>query len=73
MEKHLKYCFIEFAKQRALESKGTPYEWDFNQLYPRPEDIDYFIAIIEGYPKCDWKSGEHWDDIIDWFEDLPVY
>ena len=31
-----------FAKWRAEDSKGTPYEWNFNQLYPTAKDEDYF-------------------------------
>ena len=65
--------FVAFARQRAEESKGTSYEWDFGTLYPTEEDEDYFIAVIEGHPKFDWRKGEHWDDILDWFEDLPTY
>lgn len=65
--------FIEFAKQRAKESKGTNYEWCFEQFYQTKADEDYFIAVIEGHPKFNWETGEHWDDIIDWFEDLPNY
>jgi hypothetical protein len=69
----LKQQFVDFAKARANESKGTPYEWDFNTLYPTEKDVEYFFAVVEGHPKYDWKTNEHWDDIIDWFEDLPVY
>lgn len=65
--------FIEYVKQRSEQSKGTTYEWEFSKLYPTKADEDYFIAVIEGHPKFDWKTGEHWDDIIDWFEDLPTY
>ena len=69
----LREKFIMFAKWRAEDSKGTPYEWDFNQLYPTAKDEDYFIAIVEDNHKYNWKTGEHWDDIMDWFEDLPTY
>jgi outer membrane protein assembly factor BamD (BamD/ComL family) len=66
-------AFIEYAKERSKQSVGTSYEWDFNKLYPTEDDVDYFIAIIAGHPKFNWETGEHWDDIIDWFENLPNY
>lgn len=73
IKKVMRNQFIEFAKQRAIESQGTSYEWDFDTLYPTMKDEDYFIAVVSGHPKFDWTTGEHWDDIIDWFEDLPNY
>lgn len=59
--------FIKYAKQRAIESKGTNYEWDFEKLYPN--EIE-FLYIIRQHPKFNINDKSCWEDIIDWFEDV---
>jgi hypothetical protein len=68
----LKQDFIAFAKRRAEESKGTPYEWDFNQLYDTDDD---FMDIIESceVKRLHWHNTAYWDELMDWFENLPIY
>lgn len=58
---------IKYAKQRAIESKGTNYEWDFEKLYPN--EIE-FLYIIRQHPKYNINDKSCWEDIIDWFEDV---
>ena len=67
--------FVEYAKQRALESKGTKYEWSFEKLYPREEDVYYFLSVIEGCPRPNLiiEDEDCWDELMDWFEALPNY
>ena len=65
--------FIEYAKQRSVESKGTNYEWDFNKLYPNENEIQFFLSVIEQHPRYTIVDDNHWDDIIDWFENLESY
>lgn len=69
----LKQKFLDFAKARANESKGTSYEWDFKTLYPEEKDIEYFLSVMESCPKYSWKDENDWDNLIDWFESLPTY
>lgn len=54
--------FIKYAKQRANESKGTDYEWDFDN------EIE-FLYLIRQHPKHNIKNKSSWEDIIDWYED----
>lgn len=65
--------FLAFVRCRAEESKGTPYEWDFDTLYPTKMDEDYFFSVIESCPKYTWEDENDWDNLIDWFEELPTY
>lgn len=55
--------FIVYARKRAEESKGTDYEWDY-------EDCKHclFRFALE-YP----HPNHGIDDIIDEFEELPPY
>jgi hypothetical protein len=70
----LKENFIMFAKRRSEDSKGTPYEWDFDKLYPTEQDIEFFISVIEEHPIFKWDIHiAFWHEIMDWFEDLPIY
>ena len=68
----LRQDFIAFAKRRAEDSKGTSYEWDFNQLYDTDDD---FMAVIEScnVKRLHWHNTVCWDELIDWFENLPIY
>lgn len=67
--------FIKYAKQRSIESKGTSYEWDFNKFYPTENDEDFFIEVIRSCPyKTMTIENEHcWAELIDWFENEPLY
>ena len=68
----LRQDFIAFAKRRAEDSKGTTYEWDFNQLYETDDD---FMDVIEScnIKRLHWHNTVCWDELIDWFETLPIY
>ena len=67
--------FLEYARQRAKESKGTPYEWDFNKLYPTENDELFFISVIQSCPskRLNIENESTWDELIDWFENEPNY
>lgn len=53
--------FLNYARQRAEESKGTPYEWDFDEC------IDNVIDFANENPH------RNWDDIIDEYENTTWY
>ena len=73
MEKYRK--FLEYARKRSKESVGTPYEWDFDKIYPTENDKLFFISVIQSCPTIRLSiDKEHtWDELIDWFENEPNY
>lgn len=56
-----KLDFLNYARLRSENSKGTPYEWDFDEC------IDNVIAFAEENP------NKRWDDIIDEYESTTWY
>lgn len=53
------HTFESYAKWRALQSKGTSFEWNYEDCKDCLED---FAAE---------NKRKSWDDLIDEFEDLP--
>lgn len=66
---------ITYAKQRANESKWTNDFWNWYDLYPLKEDENVFIQVLETCPskRLHWSNECNWDELLDWFEDLPRY
>lgn len=53
--------FLEYAKERAEQSEGTPYEWNYREC-------KYCLMNFAER----WFDKLGWEDIIDEFESLPT-
>lgn len=55
------YNFTNYARMRAEQSKGTPYEWNFDEC------IDQVVSFYKENPH------KRWDDLIDEYESTNWY
>lgn len=68
----LKLRFLEHAHKRAEESKGTDYEWNLSYKESDRQDFIDCIETCEN-PRLNWTKESTWDELIDWYENLPNY